>query len=671
MYRESSKITNMHLAKTAILYIRQSTVRQIYENNESTMRQYALKDKLVALGWPEDRIVTIDQDLGKSGTDAKSRDGFQILVGEVSNNLVGAVACIECSRLSRSSTDWSRLTQFCAYTNTLLIDADGIYDPNDFNDRLLLGLKGTMSEAELHFLQERMRGGLMNKAKRGELKRPIPIGYLYDGDSVIKDPDKEIQNAVDMLFDAFRRTGSSHGIIQYFKAKGYKFPYKIGKGFRKGEVAWIDLAFSHAQNILHNPYYAGVYSYGKYQKVWTPEGKKTRIMPREDWHIFIKDHHASYISFEEFEANERILSDNFTQRKCPEKKTPPREGPALIQGLVWCGKCGHRMTVRYNQRDSQPVPVYICQNDSVHFGGDVCQSMPGQAIDEKITELLVKRLTPEVIAQSVSVQKELDRRQDETLNYYLMRVEKCRYEAELARRRFMNVDPDNRLVALELESSWNVKLKDLDDARNEYDGQAKKIESVRNERDYASVDNLAVNFSEMFQSDTISCKDKKRMVRYLIDDVTLTRDERSIRVQIRYKGHTTQSVVIDAPLRSYEGWTTNREIINIIDKSAENLTVKEITVLLNQQGFRSGKGRTFTPNIVKRIMYAYSIPNMKERYLDRGYIVSAVKAAAMGITVSDLMYLIRSGKYEGEYVCVNARNECVFPPEQNCGVNCE
>jgi len=643
-------------------------MRQIYENNESTLRQYALKDKLIAYGWPADKIITIDQDLGKSGTDSTNRDGFQMLVGEVSNNLVGAVACIECSRLSRSSADWGRLTKFCALTNTLLIDADGIYDPNDFNDRLLLGLKATISEAEIHFLQERMRGGLINKAKRGELKRPIPIGYIYDDDRVIKDPDMEVQNAVEMLFDAFRRTGSAHGAVKHFKAKGYKFPYKIGKGFRKGDVEWIDMGFSHALNILHNPFYAGVYFYGKYQRVWTSEGKKTIEAPRKDWHIFIRNHHEAYIPFDEFEANEQIISENRTQRKSLEKKTPPREGPALIQGLVWCGKCGRRMSVQYNHRNGQLIPVYKCDNAAVHHGGDPCQYITGDVIDSKISELLVNRLTPEVIEQAVSVQKELDHRQEETLNYYQMRVEKCRYDAELARKRFMNVDPDNRLVALELESSWNLKLNALDDARKEYDSQMARIERGKNERDYKKVENLADNFSEIFQSKTINYKDKKRMVRYLIEDVTLTRIDVGVQVQIRFKGYTTQSFVIDAPLKSYEGWTTNPEVIKIIDEAAESHIAGEIADLLNQQGFRSGKGQNFTPNIVKRIMYDYSIPNMKERYLDRGYIISSEKAALMGITTKELMYMIRSGKYQNEYIRVNSRNDCVFPPEQNCEV---
>ena len=666
MHRENSKITNMHLSKTALLYIRQSTTRQVYENNESTMRQYALKDRLVALGWPAEKIITIDQDLGKSGAEAKNRSGFQTLVSEVSNNFVGAVACIECSRLSRSSTDWGRLTQFCAYTNTLLIDADGIYDPNDFNDRLLLGLKATMSEAELHFLQARMRGGLMNKARRGELKRPIPIGYLYDGDRVIKDPDAEIQNAVEMVFDAFRRTGAAHGVVEHFKFKGYKFPYKIGKGFHRGEVKWINLELSHALNILHNPYYAGVYSYGKKQAIWTPDGKKPRKMPREDWHVFIKDHHVHYVSFDEFEANERTLTENYTQRKDGDQKTPAREGPALIQGLVWCGICGRRMTVQYNQRSGQPIPIYVCQKTYVNSAEKLCQRVHGQAIDAKITELLLSRLTPEVISQAVSVQKELDKRRGETLNYYQMRVDKCKYEVELARRRFMSVDPDNRLVALELESGWNVKLRELDNARDEYDREAEKLERENGARNYSLVSDLAYRFSEVFISDAVSWKDKKRMVRYLIDDVTLTMVDRNVHVQIRYKGHTTQSITLDCPKRSHENWTTSPDAIKLIDQAAETLFAEDIAALLNRQGFNSGKGWSFNPNIVRRIMYAHSIPGMKARYLDRGYVTSSAKAASMGITSRGLREQIRTGKYQGEYIRVSSRNDYVFPPVHDC-----
>jgi len=667
--QENSKIKSIHLSKIAILYIRQSTIRQVYENNESTMRQYALKDRLIALGWPADNIVTIDQDLGKSGSESMKREGFQELVAKVSNNLVGAVASIECSRLSRSSADWSRLIQFCAYTNTLLVDADGIYDPTDFNDKLLLGVKATLSEAELHFLYARMRGGLMNKAKRGELKFQLPIGYVYDADKSIKDPDIEIQNSIGMLFSAFRRTGSAHGVVAHFKKEGYKFPFKISKNFGQGEVAWVNLKMVNVLNILHNPYYAGVYGYGKTQLEWTPDGKKPVAKPREDWYVFIKDHHAQYITYEEFEENEKILRENYTNRKSRDGKTPPREGPALIQGLVWCGKCGHRMTIHYMKRSNQKIPYYVCQKSSVNEAEKICQSIHGEAIDAKITDLLITRLSPEVVSRSISVQKEMDRRQDETLNYYQMRVDKCAYEAELARKRFINVDPDNRLVALELESSWNIRLKDLADARDEYYRQAEKIERTRNDRDFALLDNIAERFGEVFQSSDVSPKDKKRMVRYLIEDVTLNKDGQDIYVHIRYRGHTTQSVVLKAPINYFERWAISPEALSIMDDAAETMNIGSIADLLNQKGLKTGRGKPFTKLLVRKIMCAHSIPSLKKRLLDRGYLPIAEIAASIGITPNGLRYQIRQGKYEGKYVCVSSNNnEFLFPPIHNCEV---
>jgi len=661
--QESGKITNSHLSKIAILYIRQSTIKQVYENNESTLRQYALKDRLAALGWPADSIVTIDQDLGKSGSEAINREGFQELVAKVSNNLVGAVASIECSRLSRSSADWSRLTQFCAYTNTLLVDADGIYDPNDFNDRLLLGLKATMSEAEPRFLQARMRGGLMNKAKRGELKSNLPLGYVYDGDQVIKDPDAEIQNAISMLFSAFRRAGSAHGAVAYFKNHGYKFPYKISKVFGQGEAAWVNLKMVNVLNILHNPFYAGAYCYGRTQTAWTPEGKKSVAKPREDWHVFIKGHHDQYISFDEFEENEQILSENFKSRNDQCDMAPPREGPALLQGLVWCGKCGRRMATKYHLYNDNKIPYYVCEKSYIDEAEKTCQSINGVAIDAKISDLLLARLTPEAVNQAVSVQNELNRRKDETMNYYQMRIDKCAYEVELARKRFLNVDPDNRLVALELESSWNTRLKDLAGAKEEYYNQAEKIELARTSCDYMPLDNVAERFNEAFQSCDVSPKDKKRMVRYLIEDVTLNRIGQDICVQVRYKGHTTQSVMIKAPVNSFEKWATSPEALAVMNEAAETMNIDAIAALLNQNGLKTGKGLPFTKYLVRKLMYTHSIPTLKERLLERGYKTITEIAQSMGITPNALRYQIRVGNYKGEYVRVSSdNNEFLFPP---------
>jgi DNA invertase Pin-like site-specific DNA recombinase len=619
-----------------------------------------MADRLVDLGWPRDQVRVIDQDLGKTGKDPE-RDGFQALVAEVSNGLVGAVASLECSRLARESEAWIRLTKFCAFTNTLLIDADGIYDPNNFNDRLLLGLKGTMNEAELHFLQERMYGALLSKAERGELRRPIPAGYVYDDKLIVKDPDAAVQEAVGLLFDVFRRAGSAHRVVEHFRKNGLEFPRSRGKGFYAG-VEWLALDYATVLRVLHNPVYAGVYCYGRKQSAWTPGGKQARKMPREEWHAFRKDSHEPYITFEEFENNERIIDGNRLDTKCKRERTPPREGPSLLQGLVYCGKCGCSMRVSYQKRAGRMAPVYRCDQELHNHRGSLCQSVPGLEVDAKIAELLVSRLTPEAVALAVSVQKELDGRQAQTLSFFQLRVDKCEYEAGLARRRYMGVDPDNRLVAFQLEVSWNKALKELDDARARLAEQAEALEKTKNERDFRQVEGLPGSFAEAFNSDSVSSRDKKRMARYLIEDVTLLKADQKILIQARLKGGATQVIEIDAPLPATKLWTTDPEVVNFIDAAAENYCDEEIADLLNCEGHKTGKGFVFNKINVRSIMRLHSIPNKKKRHMDRGYVTVAERAGEMGISIHTLYDSIHRGKYQGEYIRVNKSNELLFPP---------
>jgi len=664
MHLENDKITSKHLAKIGYVYLRQSSQRQLIENTESTMRQYGLKQKLIDFGWPPGQVRIIDEDLGKSGSGSEERSGFQALVADVSNGLVGAVACIECSRLSRDSEDWIKLTKFCAFTNTLLIDADGVYDPNDFNDSLLLGLKGTMSAAELHLLKARMFGGLMNKAKRGELKTPIPIGYIHDGNHIIKDPDIEIQKAVDLCFDVFRRQGSVHRVLVHFNKNGLKFPRKLGKGFGSGETDWIPLDYSAVLRLFHNPFYAGVYSYGRKQTVWTPEGKKQKKMPQEDWHVFIKDHHASYISFEEYEKNESTIDGNRLDTKRKRENSPPREGPSLLQGLVYCGKCGESMGVNYQYRGDRLVPVYRCDKELNKHRRELCQSIQGRTVDQTISDLLIDRLTPEAIEQAANVQKVLDNRQSETITCFQLRVKKCEYDVDLARKRYMSVDPANRLVALQLEAAWNNALEKLSDAKNEYEHQVNVIESTSKRRNYMLMENLSQSFRDLFLSDDVSCRDKKRMVRYLIEDVTLLKNDYKILIQIRFRGETTQIIQIDSPLPVTKRWITDAEVVNFITNAAESHHESEIADLLNNKGYTSGKGFCFSKVNVRSIMRLYSIPNMKKRLMSRGYTTTKEKAATMGVTPAHLSQSVFLGKYQGAYVRVNDRKELLFPPNQ-------
>lgn len=653
---QNSKITGRHLSRTAYLYVRQSTLRQVQENTESTLRQYALREKLMSFGWDHSLIEIIDCDLGHSGKTSEDRDGFKELVANVANGMAGAVACIEASRLSRSSSDWGRLVEYCAMTDTLLIDADGVYNPNDFNDRLLLGLKGTMSEAELHFLKERMRGGLMNKAKRGELKKPLPIGYLYDEcGRIVKDSDIQIREAIDLFFCTFRIVKTAHGMMDYYKKRGYQFPHRIHKGFRKGEVIWMDLANSRVLDTLHNPTYAGVYHYGENQTVWTKDGRKSRPMKREDWHVFLKDHHDGYISYEDFEWNERLLESNRQAWGVTDgKKTPPREGAALIQGIVLCGKCGSRMTIRYAQQQKgmlvRNTPIYMCQRKSIETGVGVCQSIVGANIDHKLSDIVKERLTPEAIRVSVEVQKEVNRRKGEQSRYFQLQVEKAKYEADLARRRFMGVDPDNRLVALELESAWNLRLSQLQEAEKKYEEECRKHQYPDDAGLEESVLGLSEKFHKIWDAAELKAEDKKRIVRYLIEDVTLLKKEETTMMQIRFRGGTTEEAEVPNALPSYKLWQTSDAILDTLRKEGTNHTFKELAAMLNKSGYRSGKGRPFDGRIVAYVMREYGISTKKDKYLSLGYLTTKEMAEKMGIGPCSLRKRIEAGTYDGEVV---------------------
>jgi DNA invertase Pin-like site-specific DNA recombinase len=372
------KVSASHLKRSAYLYVRQSTMRQVLENTESTQRQYALRQRAVALGWPHERIIVIDTDLGQSGASAADREGFQKLVAEVGMGRAGIVLGLEVSRLARNSTDWHRLLEICALSNTLILDEDGVYDPAHFNDRLLLGLKGTMSEAELHVLRARLHGGLLSKARRGELRCRLPIGFVYDeGGRVLLDPDKEVQESVRLFFQTFERTGAVHATIKYFREQGLLFPTRLTAGGKKGELLWGPLSLNRAAHALHNPWYAGAYVFGRGRWRKQPDGRvRHERLPQEEWHVLIRDAHPGYISWLEYERIEQRLLAAAKTIGFERAAGPPREGPALLQGRVVCGLCGSRMHVHYNTRRSgELVTNYVCAGRTRLFGDPLCQSV--------------------------------------------------------------------------------------------------------------------------------------------------------------------------------------------------------------------------------------------------------------------------------------------------------
>jgi DNA invertase Pin-like site-specific DNA recombinase len=358
----NQKVTASHLKRNAYLYVRQSTMRQVFENTESTERQYALRQRAVALGWSHDSVIVIDSDLGQSGASSSDRTGFQRLVSEVGMGRAGIVLGLEVSRLARNSADWHRLLEICGLTDTLILDEDGLYDPAQFNDRLLLGLKGTMSEAELHVLRARLRGGILNKARRGELLNHLPIGLIHDPTGrVVLDPDQQVQETVRLFFQTFVRTGSVRGTIMYFRKQGLLFP-KRATGAQKGQLVWTPLSVGRACHVTHNPFYAGAYAFGRGRFRKQPDGRyRHEHLPQDQWQVLIRDAHPAYISWQEYESNLQRLRDSAKAFGFQRNAGPPREGPALLQGRAVCGLCGSRMHVHYNiQRNGIMITNYVC-----------------------------------------------------------------------------------------------------------------------------------------------------------------------------------------------------------------------------------------------------------------------------------------------------------------------
>lgn len=432
------KVTADHLRRDAFLYVRQSSLRQVLENTESTKRQYALRDRAVGLGWPIERIHVIDSDLGLSGASAQDRDGFQRLVAEVANAHAGIVLGLEVSRLARNNADWHRLIELAALTQTLILDEDGVYDPAHFNDRLLLGLKGAMSEAELHVLKARLQGGIRNKARGGELELPLPIGLAYHSDgSVVLDLDQSIRCAVQLLFDTFRHTTLATATVKRFRREGWLFPRCVRHGIGKGALHWGPLDHCRVVDILHNPRYAGAFAYGRTRQVFRVGRKHNAVqVKREDWQVLIRDAHAGYIDWEEFERNQATLRQNVAALAQSSRGSVPREGVGLLQGRVICGICGARMRVRYQEVGGKLEPYYVCTENPVRRADKSCQSIRGRAVDKAISALLLDSVAPAPIELALAVEDEIAGRIEQACAQRATQLARARYDAELARRRY-------------------------------------------------------------------------------------------------------------------------------------------------------------------------------------------------------------------------------------------
>jgi DNA invertase Pin-like site-specific DNA recombinase len=614
------KVTPAHLKRAAYLYVRQSTLRQVLENTESTKRQYALRKRAAELGWPEENIVTIDCDLGQSGASASGREGFQHLVADVGLGKAGIVLGLEVSRLARNCADWHRLLEICALTGTLILDEDGLYEPGHYNDRLLLGLKGTMSEAELHVLRARLRGGILSKAQRGELKMPLPTGLVYDElDRVCLDPDRQVQESLRHFFATFARVGSAWATVRAFRAEGLKFP-KRGQG-GSGEAVWQQLTHAIALDTLHNPRYAGAFCFGRTRSSKDIDGKvSVRQLPREQWGFLKKDAHPGYITWGEFLENEQRLLQNHQAHGGGESKAgAPREGPALLQGLVVCGKCGRAMGLRYHKRGERLIPDYECNKDCVESGAAPCQRIPGGGIDEAVGRLLVESVTPLALEVTFQVQDELQGRLDEAQRLRSLQVRRAQYESEQARLRFMRVDPNNRLVADTLEREWNEKLRLLAQAKEDCESQSQADAIRLGDEQRAKILALADDFPKLWNDPKTLDRDRKRMARLLLEDVTLQRGA-DIHVQVRFKGGAKRELRLPLPKLVGEIKKTKPQIVEEITILSEQHTDGEIARLLNERGWCSSGGCAFTLRIVNRLRRNYHIRSLGSRLKTEGWL---------------------------------------------------
>jgi len=612
-----SKIQVHHRQKMAYVYLRQSTMAQVHHHQESTNRQYALKDRALELGWLPDQIRVLDADLGLSGTQMNTRQDFKTVVADVSLEKVGAVFALEASRLSRSCSDWHRLLEICALTGTLIIDADGCYDPADFNDQLLLGLKGTMSQAELHFIRARLQGGKRNKAQRGELRFPLPVGLVYGDEPgrVVLDPDVEIQNAVRLVFSLFRQTGSAYGVVRHFTQHHLRFPKRSYGGVWKGKVIWGQLGHGRVLGVLSNPSYAGAYVFGRYRgaKSISTEGQiqsKVKRLPMDSWLVLIQDHHPGYLNWEEYLENQQMLEQNQTNQPDQLLSGAAREGRALLQGLLLCAHCGRRLSPRYTGHGGI-YPVYECtrRHEDARYSAQ-CVHIQADLVDQAIGHRILEILRPEQIEIALRAVKELERRGQAVDQQWQMRLERLDYQAQLAQRRYEEVDPSNRLVAATLEQRWNAALQELQTAQEELQRHRQQQGLELTEEQKNQLLALAQDLPRLWKSPTTSAPDRKRMLRLLLKDITVEkrRAERKAVLHIRWQGGAVEDLLVELPLPAPDKVRYPEATVNRVRSLAQSMTDPQIVATLNEQGLLSAKGKPFTLSMIKWIRWRHDIP---------------------------------------------------------------
>jgi DNA invertase Pin-like site-specific DNA recombinase len=603
----SNKRQDHHLARAAIVYVRQSDPHQVQENTESTELQYALVDRAVQLGWSADRVEVIDDDQGHSGTTAEGRLGFQRLLAEVGLNHVGIILGTEMSRIARSNKDWHQLLELCAIFRTLIADQDGLFDPTDYNDRLLLGLRGMMSEAEIQILRGRLHEALLNKARRGDLYMLPPVGYVkLPAGGFAVDPDEQAQSVIRLIFEEFDRWGSMHGVLRYLRANDIKFPIRPHKGPNKGLLEWRRATSGTLHTVLTHPLYAGVYHFGRHQtdprrKRPGRRGSGRRLVKPEDYYVWIPDHCPAYITRERYERNQKMIQEN---RIMLPSKGPSRDGEALLGGLLVCARCQLRMQIEYRGKRGESYQ-YSCCNRRHDPDVPRCQCLSGRVLDELVTEKIMLALRPAALELSLQAADDLKQERQRLHRDWRQRLERCRYEADRAQRQFQVVEPENRLVARELEHQWERGLQQLEALTQDYARfrQTHPITLSDEQRDL--IRSLSENLPALWKASTTSGSDRKRVVRLLIERIVVQVHDSSehVDVALHWSGGFTSQHDLLRPVLGYRQMADYERLADRVeDLRRQALTFQEIAEHLNREGFRPNqRAEKFNGEIVCRI----------------------------------------------------------------------
>jgi DNA invertase Pin-like site-specific DNA recombinase len=655
-----TKVKPSHTQRAALVYIRQSSPAQVEYNRESTARQYGLVDTAGQLGWGKEQVIMIDEDLGLTGSGWAKRSGFARLTAEVALGHVGIVLALEVSRVARNSADWYRLFDLCSITDTLVGDSDGIYHPALLNDRLVLGLKGIMAEAELHVLRARLDGGIRNKAARGELRRGLPVGFVWGEEEgeVRFPPDESVVSAIRTVFSKFTELGSARKVWLWFRSEGLSFPTRANM---KSEIRWAAPTYTGIHSVLTNPVYAGAYAYGKsrHERYVDEQGmfrKRTRLLPMAEWSVFLPQHHPGYIDWATFQANQARIDSNVHPQP-HQAGGAVREGAALLQGLATCGKCGRRLHTHYQGRNASPG--YHCSGkDIVQGRGVYCLTVGGVQIDQAVADAFLKALMPAALEATQRAIEQLEADQDAALSQWRLAVERARYETERAERQYRAVEPENRLVARGLETEWEKRLRDLAAAEAELQRREQQRPRALSQEEKNKIRSLGSDLSKVWTAPTTTDRDRKELLRTLLEEVIVTvdRPEHRAHLTLRWRGGALTELDLALPRSQPHGYHTDEDTISLLRRLAALYPDDVIAGIFNRQGRKTATGERFTAIHVGSLRRYRNIPRFQPpAEPPTGELASIRKAAEiLGINTSTVHRWLNDGFIAGEQLTPGA-----------------